>query len=62
MEMFHHHCFSTLFRICHQECPRRRGRIGIDWNPISFWSMLMILISIGGNIYTMKISRSSLRG
>jgi hypothetical protein len=36
--------FELCFRICHQEGPRKSGRIGINWNIIISWYMLMLLI------------------
>jgi hypothetical protein len=30
--MLYRHCFSLYLKICHQESPRKLGRIGIEWN------------------------------
>lgn len=29
--MFQLHCFPIIFKICHQETPRKLGRFGIEW-------------------------------
>jgi hypothetical protein len=30
--MLYHHCFSTLFELGHQECPREPGKSDIEWD------------------------------
>jgi hypothetical protein len=48
-ETLYHHCFSTLFRISHQEGPGKSERIGIEWNTVPD-----ILIHWVKNINTMN--------